>query len=709
MATQSLYRRYRPGRFSEVRGQEHVIRALRNAVAEGRQGHAYLFSGPRGTGKTTLARIMAKVLNCENPEAGEPCAVCDSCVAIEEGRSFDLHELDAASNNGVEAMRDLISKANLGTPGRTKVYILDEVHMLSTGASNALLKTLEEPPDHVVFVLATTDPHKVLPTIRSRTQHLELTLLPVDQLADHVGWIIDDAQLNLGEVPIDEVIDYVIRKGGGSARDTLSALDQVVAAGGISAGGSDVDTLVEALAANDTGAALMGVAEATGSGREPRLVAEELIARLRDAFLVSLDADATLLTKTDRERAAGLAASLGAAGLTRSIETLGEAVVEMRQAPEPRIVLEVALVRLTHPQSELTLAALADRIERLERGAPAALPETPAGAPAALPETPPPAPDASDPGPARAAREALAQRGLATDKVAPTPARQSSIVPTPPPPPSAGRTLGEAKGTTPEAPSAPAVEPTTPAAADGGSGALDDGSPLPDPPPELPAEPASAPSPAPALAPVAAAPDGAGPSVDEVTAAWDDLLGALPNRGRALLLSARVVASAGGAVTFGLPNEMTAQKATEFSPDLASALSARFGGSIEVEFGTGDGPPPSSTPVPEATAPPVERAPIVPTPGPTPAPPDPAPAPPVAEAPPQPRPEPPPLVGADAPSPGPTPAADPIDDFDPDTDIGNIADLDDATDVASTHIDRLTEAFPGAEVVEPDQSPGGPS
>ncbi|MCP5026695.1 MAG: DNA polymerase III subunit gamma/tau, partial [Actinomycetia bacterium] len=386
MATQSLYRRYRPGKFSEVRGQEHVIRALRNAVAEGRHGHAYLFSGPRGTGKTTMARIMAKVLNCENPSAGEPCGVCDSCVGIEEGRSFDLHELDAASNNGVDAMRDLISKAVLGTPGRTKVYILDEVHMLSTGASNALLKTLEEPPDHVVFVLATTDPHKVLPTIRSRTQHLELTLLPTDQLADHVRWIIDDAQLDLGQAPLDEVVDYVIRKGGGSARDTLSALDQVVAAGGTPAGGSDIDTLVDALVAGDTGTALLGVAEATGAGREPRLVAEELIARLRDAFLVSLDADAALLTQADRERSADLAASLGAAGLTRGIETLGTAVVEMRQAPEPRIVLEVALVRLTHPQSELSLAALADRIERLERGAP------PAGSSPASP-TPAPAPE----------------------------------------------------------------------------------------------------------------------------------------------------------------------------------------------------------------------------------------------------------------------------------------------------------------------------
>ena len=161
----------------EVRGQDHVVLALRNAVRDGRVAHAYLFSGPRGTGKTTTARMLAKALNCTDLHDGEPCGVCASCVEIAKGTSLDVHELDAASNNGVEAMRDLVARAALGTPGRQKVYIVDEVHMLSTPASNALLKTLEEPPAHVVFVLATTDPQKVLPTIRSRTQHFEFRLL----------------------------------------------------------------------------------------------------------------------------------------------------------------------------------------------------------------------------------------------------------------------------------------------------------------------------------------------------------------------------------------------------------------------------------------------------------------------------------------------------------------------------------------------------
>ena len=180
MAYQSLYRRYRPQRFADVRGQDHATRALRNSVRDGRVAHAYLFSGPRGTGKTSTARILAKALNCAAPQDGEPCGTCDSCVQIAAGASLDVHELDAASNNGVEAMRELVARTALGTPGRWKVYIVDEVHMLSAAASNALLKTLEEPPGHVVFVLATTDPQKVLSTIRSRTQHFEFRLLPAD-------------------------------------------------------------------------------------------------------------------------------------------------------------------------------------------------------------------------------------------------------------------------------------------------------------------------------------------------------------------------------------------------------------------------------------------------------------------------------------------------------------------------------------------------
>ncbi|MDP9387625.1 MAG: DNA polymerase III subunit gamma/tau, partial [Actinomycetota bacterium] len=249
----SLYRRFRPGRFDEVRGQDHVTRALRNAVRDDKVGHAYLFSGPRGTGKTSTARILAAALNCEAPGDGEPCGRCPSCLAVVQGTSLDVHELDAASNNGVDAMRDLVARAALGTPGRRKVYIVDEVHMLSTAASNALLKILEEPPAHVVFVLATTDPQKVLPTIRSRTQHFEFRLLGGEVLASLLADVNEAA--GLGVAP--EALDLVARRGRGSARDALSVLDQVAAAGEVDDEAPATDEAVEALCERDAGRLLV--------------------------------------------------------------------------------------------------------------------------------------------------------------------------------------------------------------------------------------------------------------------------------------------------------------------------------------------------------------------------------------------------------------------------------------------------------------------
>jgi DNA polymerase-3 subunit gamma/tau len=383
MATQSLYRRYRPRRFSELKGQDHVVKALRDSVREGREGQAYLFSGPRGTGKTTTARILAKVLNCKNVVDGEPCCECESCLAVERGTSYDVHELDAASNNGVDAIRDLIERASLGTPGRHKVYILDEVHMLSKPASAALLKTLEEPPPHVVFVLATTDPQKVIDTIRSRTQHLQFHLLPADTMADHVRWVADDAGLDLPQA----ALDAALVQGGGSVRDTLSALELLISTGGDVDDVVDLDEFLIALTERDPGRALTAMGDAISLGRDPRAVTEALVRHLRDAFMSLMAPELVILPSDQVDAIALRARELGPGVLVRAIELLGTTMVEMRLSPDPRILAEVALVQLTNDEAGTDVDALLARIERLENTVKQLREERPQGL-AAVPAAP---------------------------------------------------------------------------------------------------------------------------------------------------------------------------------------------------------------------------------------------------------------------------------------------------------------------------------
>jgi len=400
----SLYRRFRPGTFAELRGQDHVVRALRSAVATDRVAHAYLFSGPRGTGKTSSARILAKALNCERPLDGEPCGTCHSCVEITRGTSLDVTELDAASNNGVDAIRDLVNHAALGTPGRWKIYIVDEVHMLSTAAANALLKTVEEPPPHVVFVLATTDPQKVPATLRSRTQHLEFRLFSGETLRGLLSDIRDSASLDVS----DDALDAAVRRGHGSARDALSALDQLAASGEADDVRPAFDELFDAIATDRATEALTSLARLHAAGWSAPQLATEACVELRQAFLLQLAPDVAEAAGADRERLAALGESLGLARTVRALETVGRAMVEMRDAPDPAVVLEIALVRLSRPELDPSPAALLERLERLER--------TPMAVPSAAPASParPPLGQLRSAARSRAAEPSGPQRAAAT-------------------------------------------------------------------------------------------------------------------------------------------------------------------------------------------------------------------------------------------------------------------------------------------------------
>jgi DNA polymerase-3 subunit gamma/tau len=551
---QSLYRRYRSQRFDEVLGQDHVTRALRNAVREGRVGHAYLFSGPRGTGKTSTARILAKVLNCAAPEDGEPCGKCENCVAVAEGRVVDwLLEQDAASKSKVDDMRDLLERVPLGTSGNRKVIILDEVHMLSQGAENALLKTLEEPPAHVVFILATTDPQKVRPTILSRTQHFEFRLLPPDVLGEHVRRIIADADLGIDAADVDAAVDHVVRAGQGSARDTLSALDQVAALGEVVDEAQPVDAVLDALCDRDAGRVLVAVADALAAGRDPRTLGEALISALRDAFLSLMGVADEHLAPGERERAARVGAALGAAGLTRALDVLGEALVELSRKPDPRIVVEVALIRITQPSADRTLDAILERLDRLERGTPA-----PTGADRA--------PSAENGTGAAAAREVLSSsrsRGGATG---------------------GGGSSGSGRRSAKAAAAKPATTATAPAPTAG-----------------VPAAAAQQ-----VTAATTPAPAAGGPSAGEVDAAWSgSVLGGLPLKIRSKWRSGRWIEPDGGTLRFAVPNAWHQKECEQSRREVEQALGAHLGASVAVsvvvEGGAGPetAPPGAPPPAPE--------------------------------------------------------------------------------------------------------------
>jgi DNA polymerase-3 subunit gamma/tau len=383
----ALYRKYRPATFADVVGQEHVTEPLSTALAAGRINHAYLFSGPRGCGKTSSARILARSLNCEQGPTPTPCGVCESCVALGPNGpgSIDVVELDAASHGGVDDTRELRDRAFYApAQSRYRVFIIDEAHMVTTAGFNALLKIVEEPPDHLIFVFATTEPEKVLPTIRSRTHHYPFRLLAPRTMRALLERICSQEDVSVD----DAVYPLVIRAGGGSPRDTLSVLDQLLAGSDTGEAGNHIsyqralallgatdvaliDVAVDALAAGDAAALFGAVAAVIDAGHDPRRFATDLLERFRDLIVMQSVPDAVARGVVDGpedvlERMRDQATRIGTATLTRYAEVVHAGLGEMRGATAPRLLLEVVCARLLLPSASDTEAALLQRIERIE-------------------------------------------------------------------------------------------------------------------------------------------------------------------------------------------------------------------------------------------------------------------------------------------------------------------------------------------------------
>ncbi|MGB8960682.1 MAG: DNA polymerase III subunit gamma and tau [Pseudonocardiaceae bacterium] len=438
----ALYRKYRPAAFAEVVGQEHVTEPLRTALAAGRINHAYLFSGPRGCGKTSSARILARSLNCAQGPTPDPCGSCPSCVALapEGPGSIDVVELDAASHGGVEDARDLRDRAFYApAESRYRVFIIDEAHMVTTQGFNALLKIVEEPPEHLVFVFATTEPEKVLATIRSRTHHYPFRLLPpstmrglLEQICAQEGVTIEPA-----------IYPLVIRAGGGSARDSLSVLDQLLAGAGAEGvtyaravallGVTDValiDEMVSALAAQDGATVFATVDRLVEAGHDPRRFVSDLLQRFRDLVLlrVALEPACNGLIDAPQDQLATMIAqaeTLGAGSLTRFAEITHNGLIEMRGTTAPRLLLELLCARMLLPSAAENEGAVLHRLERLERRltiAPPPSQQPPAAQPP--PSAPPPSaqpPSAQPPSAQPPSAQPTVEPASAQPPVAPPP------------------------------------------------------------------------------------------------------------------------------------------------------------------------------------------------------------------------------------------------------------------------------------------------
>ncbi|MET0725631.1 MAG: DNA polymerase III subunit gamma and tau [Leifsonia sp.] len=437
----ALYRRYRPETFSEMIGQSQVTDPLMTALRADRVNHAYLFSGPRGCGKTTSARILARCLNCAEGPTDTPCGTCPSCVELSRngGGSLDVVEIDAASHNGVDDARDLRERA-IFAPARDryKIFILDEAHMVTPQGFNALLKLVEEPPEHVKFIFATTEPEKVLGTIRSRTHHYPFRLVPPAQMLEYVQQLCEQEGVKVAP----GVLPLVVRAGGGSPRDTLSLLDQLMAGSEDSTvdyeravallgftHGALLDEIIDAIASRDAAGAFAGIDRVIQTGQDPRRFVEDLLERLRDLIVVGATtakgAAAVLrgVPQDELDRMGVQAAAFGQAELSRTADIVNAALTEMTGATSPRLHLELLVARALVPAIDETDRGALARVERLERRVGVTdAPGAPAAAPAPAARATPPAAAAAPPAPASAARRAPISAPVEAAPAAATPA-----------------------------------------------------------------------------------------------------------------------------------------------------------------------------------------------------------------------------------------------------------------------------------------------
>jgi DNA polymerase-3 subunit gamma/tau len=610
----ALYRKYRPATFAEVRGQEHVTDPLRQALRSGRINHAYLFSGPRGCGKTSSARILARSLNCVNGPTPDPCGVCDSCVALAPSGpgSIDVIEIDAASHGGVDDARDLRERAFYApVAGRYKIYIIDEAHMVTQQGFNALLKLVEEPPPHLKFIFATTEPDKVIPTIRSRTHHYPFRLMPPSVMRE-----LTEEILNSERVAFDPaVLPLVVRAGGGSARDTLSVLDQLLAGSdeeGIKydravallgyTDASLLDEIVDAFAAADGAAVFRAVNRVIEGGHEPRRFATDMLDRFRDLIVLASVPDAIssglLDVPPDRvEALRGQAERYGLASLTRAADIVATGLDQMRGATSPRLLLELMCAQVLLPAAATDERSLLARLERLESGAAAARPSTgpapvqvPAGTGADYPERMRPAPQPA-PSPAGGSTPGDAQ---------------------PAPPASSGGQPGPAYPARPDGQS-PASAPVAPQRA--GYGQPDSGpgqAPVPQAAPAAPQRPTPAFTHSPGAQAAPAAPRGA-VTVDVLRQAWPNVIEAIRSKSRVawiVIRNASVASFDEGVLTLRFPRQGDVKgfQGTKYEDLLKQELNATFGVNpvIRAITGGGDAPSPARRPGPGPAAPPAQ-------------------------------------------------------------------------------------------------------